>query len=162
MVGVIVDILRNLPLLLIIFFSYFGLPVMGIRVDAFQASVIAMVVFESAMIAEVVRSGINSVDPGQMEGARSNGMTYWQAMRYVILPQAFKIVIPALGNQFVNLIKNSSILAFVAGFDLMYQGDIVASNTFQTIPSYVLVGIFYLILTLPMSYSMQYLEKKTA
>ena len=110
-VGRVVDILRNLPLLLIIFFSYFGLPVMGIRVDAFQASVIAMVVFESAMIAEVVRSGINSVDPGQMEGARSNGMTYWQAMRYVILPQAFKIVIPALGNQFVNLIKNSSILA---------------------------------------------------
>ena len=95
-----------------------------------------------------------------MEGARSNGMTYWQAMRYVILPQAFRIVIPPLGNQFVNLIKNSSILAFVAGFDLMYQGDIVASNTFQTIPSYVLVGLFYLVLTLPLSYYMQYLEKK--
>ena len=87
-------------------------------------------------------------------------MTYWQAMRYVILPQAFRIVIPPLGNQFVNLIKNSSILAFVAGFDLMYQGDIVASNTFQTIPSYVLVGLFYLVLTLPLSYYMQYLEKK--
>ena len=95
-----------------------------------------------------------------MEGARSNGMTYWQAMRYVILPQAFRIVIPSLGNQFVNLIKNSSILAFVAGFDLMYQGDIVASNTFQTIPSYVLVSLFYLVLTLPLSYYMQYLEKK--
>ena len=159
-VGVIIDIIRNLPLLLIIFFSYFGLPVMGIRVDAVQASVIAMVVFESAMIAEVVRSGIMAVDPGQMEGARSNGMTYWQAMRYVILPQAFRIVIPPLGNQFVNLIKNSSILAFVAGFDLMYQGDIVASNTFQTIPSYVLVSLFYLVLTLPLSYYMQYLEKK--
>ncbi|WP_236164847.1 ABC transporter permease subunit, partial [Lactobacillus delbrueckii] len=79
-VGVIIDIIRNLPLLLIIFFSYFGLPVMGIRVDAVQASVIAMVVFESAMIAEVVRSGIMAVDPGQMEGARSNGMTYMQAM----------------------------------------------------------------------------------
>ena len=75
---------------------------MGIRVDAVQASVIAMVVFESAMIAEVVRSGIMAVDPGQMEGARSNGMTYWQAMRYVILPQAFRIVIPPLGNQLVN------------------------------------------------------------
>jgi putative glutamine transport system permease protein len=69
-------------------------------------------------------------------------------------------VIPPLGNQLVNLIKNSSILAFVAGFDLMYQGDIVASNTFQTIPSYVLVSLFYLALTLPLSYYMQYLEKK--
>ena len=95
-----------------------------------------------------------------MEGARSNGMTYWQAMRYVILPQAFRIVIPPLGNQFVNLIKNSSVLAFVAGFDLMYQGDVIASSTFQTIPTYIIVGIFYLILTLPLSYYMQSLEQK--
>src|SRR5699024_12813579 len=67
-----------------------------------------------------------SVGDGQMEGARSNGMTYTQAMRYVILPQALKIVIPPLGNQFINLIKNSSVLAFVAGFDLMYQADVIA------------------------------------
>ncbi len=112
-VGVIIDIIRNLPLLLIIFFSYFGLPVMGLRVDAFQASVIAMVVFESAMIAEIVRSGIMAVDPGQMEGARSNGMTYMQAMTHVVLPQALTKMIPALLSQFVSLIKDTSLATII-------------------------------------------------
>ena len=97
-----------------------------------------------------------------MEGARSTGMTYWQAMRYIILPQAFKIVIPPLGNQFVNLVKNSSVLAFVAGFDLMYQANSIASTTFDQINSYLVVGVLYLIVTLPLSYYMQYLEKKLA
>ena len=124
-VGVIVDILRNLPLLLIIFFSYFGLPVMGIRVDAFQASVIAMVVFESAMIAEVVRSGINSVDPGQMEGARSNGMTYVQAMVHVVMPQALTRMIPALLSQFVSLIKDTSLATIIVLPELLYHAEII-------------------------------------
>ena len=97
-----------------------------------------------------------------MEGARSNGMTYTQAMRYVILPQAMKIVIPPLGNQFVHLVKNSSVLAFVAGFDLMYQAQLIAFSTFQTIDTYIIVGLFYLILTLPLSYYMRHLEKKLA
>ena len=158
---VYVEIFRNIPLLVVTMVFYLVLPTYTpLKLTGFQAGTIGLSIYSSAFIAETVRSGIQSVGVGQMEGARSNGMTYWQAMRYVILPQAFKIVIPPLGNQFVNLIKNSSILAFVAGFDLMYQGDIVASNTFQTIPSYVLVGIFYLILTLPLSYYMQYLEKK--
>ena len=97
-----------------------------------------------------------------MEGARSNGMTYNQAMRYVILPQALKIVIPPLGNQFVNLIKNSSVLAFVAGFDLMYEADTIAFSSLETINTYIIVGVFYLILTLPLSYYMRYLEKRLA
>ena len=89
-------------------------------------------------------------------------MTYTQAMRYVILPQALKIVIPPLGNQFINLIKNSSVLAFVAGFDLMYQADVIAFSSFETINTYVVVGLFYLVLTLPLSYYMRHLEKKLA
>ena len=158
---VYVEIFRNIPLLVVTMVFYLVLPTYTpLKLTGFQAGTIGLSIYSSAFIAETVRSGIQSVGVGQMEGARSNGMTYWQAMRYVILPQAFRIVIPPLGNQFVNLIKNSSILAFVAGFDLMYQGDIVASNTFQTIPSYVLVGLFYLVLTLPLSYYMQYLEKK--
>ncbi|MSE06415.1 ABC transporter permease subunit, partial [Lactobacillus salivarius] len=115
-----------------------------------------------AFIAETVRAGIKAVGVGQMEGARANGLTYWQTMRYIILPQAFKLVIPPLGNQFINLIKNSSVLAFVAGFDLMYQGDVIASASFETINTYLVVGVFYLILTLPLSYYMRYLEKKLA
>ena len=83
-------------------------------------------------------------------------------MRYIVLPQAFKLVIPPLGNQFVNLVKNSSVLAFVAGFDLMYQANAVASQTFDTVNTYLVVGIFYLVITLPISYYMQYLERKLA
>jgi aspartate/glutamate/glutamine transport system permease protein len=137
-VGGIIDIIRNLPLLLIIFFSYFGLPVMGIRVDAVQASVIAMVVFESAMIAEVVRSGIMAVDPGQMEGARSNGMTYMQAMTHVVLPQALTKMIPALLSQFVSLIKDTSLATIIVLPELLYHAEIIYNqNTNYMIPIYL-------------------------
>lgn len=83
-------------------------------------------------------------------------------MRYIVLPQAFKIVIPPLGNQFINLVKNSSILAMVAGLDIMYQGDLIASETFNTFETYIIVGAFYLVITLPLSYLMVYLEKRWA
>ncbi|WP_251716492.1 amino acid ABC transporter permease [Lactobacillus agrestimuris] len=155
-----IEIFRNIPLLVIAMIFYLVIPQFWFKMNGFTAGTIGLTLYTSAFIAETVRSGIESVGDGQMEGARSNGMTYWQAMRYVILPQAFKIVIPPLGNQFVNLIKNSSVLAFVAGFDLMYQGDVIASSTFQTIPTYIIVGLFYLILTLPLSYYMQHLENK--
>lgn len=157
---VYIEIFRNIPLLVIAMIFYLVIPQFWVKMSGFTAGTIGLTLYTSAFISETVRSGINSVGDGQMEGARSNGMTYWQAMRYVILPQAFRIVIPPLGNQFVNLIKNSSVLAFVAGFDLMYQGDVIASSTFQTIPTYIIVGIFYLILTLPLSYYMQHLENK--
>ena len=81
-------------------------------------------------------------------------------MRYVVLPQAFKLVIPPLGNQFINLIKNSSVLAFVAGMDLMYQANMISQETFDTFGPFIIVAIFYLILTMPMSYYMRYLENK--
>ena len=155
-----IEIFRNIPLLVIAMIFYLVIPQFWFKMNGFTAGTIGLTLSTSAFIAETVRSGIESVGDGQMEGARSNGMTYWQAMRYVILPQAFRIVIPPLGNQFVNLIKNSSVLAFVAGFDLMYQGDVIASSTFQTIPTYIIVGLFYLILTLPLSYYMQHLENK--
>ncbi|WEV37440.1 amino acid ABC transporter permease [Lactobacillus sp. ESL0677] len=157
-----VEIFRNIPLLVITMFFYLVIPMYVVKINGFTAGTIGLTLYTSAFIAETVRSGIQSVAGGQMEGARSTGMTYWQAMRYIILPQAFKIVIPPLGNQFVNLVKNSSVLAFVAGFDLMYQANSIASTTFDTINSYLVVGVLYLIITLPLSYYMQHLEKKLA
>ncbi|MBT8896015.1 amino acid ABC transporter permease [Lactobacillus delbrueckii subsp. bulgaricus] len=160
-VGVIIDIIRNLPLLLIIFFSYFGLPVMGIRVDAFQASVIAMVVFESAMIAEVVRSGIMAVDPGQMEGARSNGMTYMQAMTHVVLPQALSKMIPALLSQFVSLIKDTSLATIIVLPELLYHAEIIYNqNTNYMIPMYLAVAVMYFIICFALSSFANYLSKR--
>lgn len=97
-----------------------------------------------------------------MEAARSTGLTYGQAMILIILPQAIKVVIPPLGNQFLNLVKNSSLLAMVAGGDLMYQADLISSITFKTMDTYVFIAGFYLILTIPLSFLVKYLEKRFA
>ncbi|MBL1055260.1 glutamine ABC transporter permease [Ligilactobacillus agilis] len=157
-----IEVFRNIPLLVVAMFFYIVVPQYVVKLDGFMAGTIGLTLYTSSFIAETVRAGILAVDPGQMEGARANGLTYWQAMRYIVLPQAYKIVIPPLGNQFINLIKNSSVLAFLAGFDLMYQAQTVASATFKTFSAYFIVGFFYLVLTLPLSYYMRYLEKKLA
>lgn len=150
---------RNIPLLIIVMFFYVVAPMYFYSFDGFQAGTIGLTIYTSAFIAETVRSGIQTVPNGQMEAGLSSGFSYAETMRYIVLPQAFKIVIPPLGNQFINLIKNSSILAMVAGLDLMYQGDLIASTTFNTFDTYIIVGLFYLILTLPLSYLMNYLDK---
>ncbi|MDT2827455.1 MAG: amino acid ABC transporter permease [Enterococcus viikkiensis] len=151
---------RNIPLLIIVMFFYVVAPMYFYSFDGFQAGTIGLTIYTSAFIAETVRSGIQTVPKGQTEAGLSAGFSYAETMRYIVLPQAFKIVIPPLGNQFINLIKNSSILAMVAGLDLMYQGDLIASNTFNTFDTYIIVGLFYLVLTLPLSYLMNFLDKR--
>ncbi|MCC8302789.1 amino acid ABC transporter permease [Bacillus sp. ICE1] len=155
-----VEFIRNIPLLLITFVFYFGLPNAGLRLDGFQAGTIALTIYTSAFIAEAIRAGIQTVSKGQMEAARSSGFTYSQAMRYIILPQAVKIVIPPLGNQFLNLVKNSSILGVVAGLDLMYQADLVSSSTLVVFDVYIFAALFYLIVTIPLSIGVHYLERR--
>ncbi len=157
-----IEVFRNIPLLVITMFFFVVIPMFVAKINGFTAGTIGLTIYTSAFIAETVRSGINSVDPGQMEGARANGLSWWQSMRYIVLPQAFRYVIPPLGNQFINLVKNSSVLAFVAGFDLMYQGNVIASDSLNTMSTYICIGILYLIITLPLSYWMRYLEKKLA
>lgn len=159
---VYIEIFRNIPLLVITMFFYVVFPLYVIKMNGFTAGTIGLTLYTSAFIAETVRAGIQSVDPGQMEGARANGLSFWQAMRYIVLPQAFRYVIPPLGNQFVNLVKNSSTLAFVGGFDLMYQGNVIASSSLETIAAYSTVGVLYLVITMPISYYMRYLEKRLA
>lgn len=157
---VYVEFFRNIPLLVIAMFFYIVVPMFWFQLDGFAAGTIGLTIYTSAFIAETIRAGILAVPKGQMEAARSTGLTFVEAMRHVILPQAVKIVVPPLGNQFINLVKNSSVLALVAGLDLMYQGDLIASETFNVFDTYILVALFYLVLTLPLSYLMKYLEKK--
>lgn len=157
---VYVEVVRNIPLLVITMIFYMIIPRYVMPISGFAAGTIGLTIYTSAFIAETVRAGIESVASGQMEGARSVGMTYMQAMTQIVLPQAVKVTIPPLGNQFINLVKNSSVLAFVSGFDLMYQGKLIAAATLNTFDTYFAVGIFYLILTLPLSYLMRYLEKR--
>ena len=152
-----VEFIRNIPLLIITFFFFLGLKLSGL-----YAGTLALTIYTSSFIAEAIRAGILSLPKGQMEAARSSGLTYGQAMRLVILPQAVKIVIPPLGNQFINLVKNSSILAVVAGLDLMYHGDLISSRTFVVFDVYIFVAAFYLILTIPLSFGVGYLEKRLA
>ncbi|MCP8967565.1 amino acid ABC transporter permease [Ectobacillus ponti] len=157
-----VEFIRNIPLILITFIFFIGLPVFNIRLSGFAAGTIGLSIYTAAFIAEAIRAGILSVPKGQLEAARSSGLTYSQAMYHVILPQAIKIVIPPLGNQFINLVKNSSILAVVAGTDLMYFGDLIASKTFVTFDVYIFVALFYLLLTVPLSLGVGYVERRLA
>lgn len=155
-----VQLFLNLPLLVIVLFFYIAFPMYVTSINGFTAGIIGLTIYTSAFISETVRAGIQSVPPGQMEAGLSTGFTYWESMRYIVLPQAIKIVIPPLGNQFINLVKNSSVLAMVAGLDLMYYGDLIANETFNTFETYILVALFYLIITLPLTYLMQYLERR--
>ncbi|MED3561746.1 amino acid ABC transporter permease [Bacillus xiapuensis] len=152
-----VEFIRNIPVLVIIFFTY----LVG-NFGGMVAGTIGLTIYTASFIAEAIRAGIMSVPKGQMEAARSTGLSYGQAMRMVILPQAIKIVIPPLGNQFINLVKNSSLLAVVAGGDLMYQGDLISAKTYVTFDTYVFVALFYLLLTIPLSLGVGYLEKRMA
>lgn len=157
-----VEFIRNIPLILNVFIFAFGLPSVGIRLDLFVAGTVGLTVYTAAFIAEAIRAGILAVPRGQTEAARSSGLTYLQTMGYVILPQAIKIVIPPIGNQFINLVKNSSILGVIAGLDLMYFADLISSDTFVTFDVYIFVAMFYLVLTIPLSFGVRYLERRLA
>ncbi|CAH0416720.1 amino acid ABC transporter permease [Periweissella fabaria] len=145
-VGFIVDILRNLPLLLIIFFTYFGLPNFGIRLNIMTSAIAALTVFEAAMIAEIVRSGIISVPIGQTEGARANGLTGAQTMWHIILPQAYKRMIPPLVSQLISLIKDTSLATIIVLPELTYHAQIIyGQNNSYMIPMFLAIAVMYFI-----------------
>ncbi|MCR8846227.1 amino acid ABC transporter permease [Paenibacillus sp. SC116] len=155
-----VEFIRNIPLLLVVAIFYHGLAFLGL--SGFVAGGIGLTIYTAAYIADAIRAGIQSIPKGQIEAARCSGLSYLQAMRFIVLPQAIKIVIPPLGNQFLNLIKNSAILGVYAGADLMYFGDQINSDTFDTFNVYLLVGLFYLLLTIPTSFAVRALERRMA
>lgn len=158
--NIYVEFFRNIPLLIIVMFFYVVIPMYWLNISGFWAGTIGLTIYTSSFIADNVRAGILTVPNGQMEAGLSQGMKRNQVMRYVILPQAIRIILPPLGNQFINLVKNSSILAMVAGLDLMYYGDFVAMETFNTFDTYILVGLIYLVITLPLTYFTRRLETK--
>ncbi|GIN63654.1 glutamine ABC transporter permease [Robertmurraya siralis] len=150
-----VEFIRNIPLLLIVFVFFYGF-----KFGGFTAGTLGLIIYTAAFIAEAIRAGILSIPKGQTEAARSSGLTYIQTMRYVILPQAIKVVIPPLGNQSLNLVKNSSILGVVAGLDLMYYADLVSLHTYVVFSVYIIVALFYLAITIPLSFLVEYLERR--
>ncbi|SHN68253.1 amino acid ABC transporter permease [Desulfitobacterium chlororespirans] len=159
-----IDFFRGTPLLVQLLMVYFALPqLLNFQVpDNYQfiAAITAMGLNSGAYIAEIFRAGIQSIDKGQGEAARSLGMTQGQAMRHVILPQAFKRVIPPLGNEFIALLKDSSLVSFIALQDLMYSGKLIVSRTYQPFVIYLEVALFYLAMTLLLSRFVNYTERR--
>lgn len=156
-----IELIRGTPLLVQIFIFYFFIGTV-LDLDRFTAGVAALAVFTGAYIAEIVRSGIQSINPGQMEAARSLGMNYVQAMIYVILPQAFKRTLPPLAGQFINLIKDSSLVSVISITDLTKAGREVVSSTFAPFEVWFAVALLYLVLTGALSWAIQKLEKRLA
>lgn len=149
-----------IPLLLFVFFFYVGLPALGIPMSGFMAGTIGLCIYTGALMGEVIRNGIQSIARGQLEVALATGLTYIQAMKYVLLPQYVKNILPNLGNQIINLIKHSSILGVVAGADLMYHANLIYAKPFDLSSTYIIVAIFYLLLTIPLNLFVGYLERR--
>lgn len=146
-----VELIQNTPLVVQVFFLYNGLPYLKIVLPVFAVGVIGIGVYHGAYVSEVVRAGIEAIAKGQKEAAYSQGFGYWGAMRHVILPQATRMMLPPLTNQAIFLVKNTSVLAMVAGGDLMYRADSWASESLYYGPAYVVTGLLYLAICLPLS-----------
>ena len=123
--------------------------------------IIALVVAYSAFLSEIFRAGIESIDRGQMEAARSLGMGYWKAMRYVILPQAVRNVLPALGNDFIAMLKDSSLVSVLGVQDISGLGRVYAASSFRTFETYNVMTFLYLCMTLLLSMAVRWLERRT-
>jgi His/Glu/Gln/Arg/opine family amino acid ABC transporter permease subunit len=139
--------IRGTPLLVQILIIYAGLPQLGINMNAFVSGVLALGINAGAYIAEIVRAGILSIDPGQMEAAESLGMRYGLAMRRIIFPQAYRRLLPPLVNEFVALLKDSSLVSTMALTELLRVGQQVSAATFKPMQTYITVGLFYLMMT---------------
>lgn len=155
-----VEFFRNTPLLVQMFIWFYGLPSVGISLPPFLAAVVALGIYTSAFVAEVVRAGIQAIQRGQVDASRSLGMTYLQTMRFVVLPQAFATTVPPLGNLAIALAKNTSIASTIAVADLLYQGEVLNAATFKTYEFFAAVAVLYLVLTIPMSLGVNFLERR--
>ena len=159
--AVYVDFLRGTPLLVQIFLIYFALPVLlGNRVDPFIAAITACGINSGAYIAEIFRAGIQAIDDGQMEAGRSLGMTWWQTMWYIIIPQSFRNIVPPLGNEFIALLKDSSLVSVIGFEELTRRGQLIIARTYGSLEIWICVAIIYLIMTLTISRFVAFLEKR--
>ncbi|WP_026137286.1 ABC transporter permease subunit [Candidatus Caldatribacterium saccharofermentans] len=158
--GAYIELVRGTPLLVQIFLVYFGLPALGLNLDPFVAGVIAMGINSGAYVGEIVRGGIESIARGQMEAALSLGMTWHQAMYYVILPQAFVRILPPLGNEFIALLKDSSLVSTIAIAELTRTGQIIITRTFKSFEIWSGVALFYFIMTYLISRIVRFSEER--
>ncbi len=155
-----VEFFQNTPLVVQVFFYSFGLPMIGIRIPELMVGVAGVGLYHGAYIAEVIRSGIEAIPKGQVEAAEAQGFRYLQIMNYVVLPQTLKIILPPLTNQAMNLVKNTSVLAMIAGMDIMYFAKSWAGNNGFFYQGYLSAGLLYFIICFPLARLTAVLEQR--
>jgi polar amino acid transport system permease protein len=148
--GVYVELIRGIPLLVQLIFIYFALGRL-FRIEGMIAAVIALSICYGAYMGEIFRAGIQSIHKGQMEAALALGLTRGQAMRMIILPQAMKVILPAIGNEFIAMLKDSSLVSVIALRDILRRGREYVSRTFLSLETYAMVALVYLVFTLVLS-----------
>lgn len=160
--SIYINFIRGIPLLVIIFFIYFGLPMLfpNLSISAFVAAVIALSVFAAAYIAEIVRGSINAISKGQNEAADALGLNYWLKYRYIIIPQAMKIVVPPGIGFLIGLVKQSSLVSVIGFIELTRAGGVVSNLTSDPITTYLVVALFYFVICFGISLFGRQYEKK--
>ncbi|MCW3475274.1 amino acid ABC transporter permease [Limobrevibacterium gyesilva] len=155
-----IEAIRGTPLLLQLIYIYYVLPEIGIRLNSFVAGVIALTLNYSAYLSEVYRGGIQAISKGQHDAAAALGMTSGLAMRRIILPQAVRIVIPALGNYFIALFKDTALCSVISIQEVVFTAQIIAARNFQYFTLYTIVGIMYFTVSFPAARLVGYLERR--
>lgn len=155
-----VDFVRGTPLLIQIFLVYFALPGLGINLSEFWAGVVALSLNAAGFIGEIVRAGINSIERGQAEAARSIGMTGRQILIHILLPQSLRPIVPPLTNELVNLIKGSALLSVISVYELTRAGQAIISTHFVPFEIYFLIALYYYVVVSAIAYLSRLLEKR--
>jgi polar amino acid transport system permease protein len=159
LIGAYVEIIRNTPFLVQIFLIFFGLPQLGLRLDANEGALIAMVLNGSAYTIEIVRAGIENIGHGQIEAGRALGLRPLVVFRLIVLPQALRVVVPPLGSQFTLLMLNSSIVSAIAADDLTAAAQDIAGRTFRSFEAYIVVLVIYFVLSMLFSAAFAGIER---
>lgn len=155
------EVFKNVPLLAIIFLTYFGLPSAGIELSIFQAGAASLIVFYAAYLSEIFRAAISGVHGGQQEAAQALGLGRLTTFSHVILPQALRIALPGTNTMLVDLLKSTSLLVTISAAELMSEGQLIASQTFRALEVYGVIAVIYFALCYPLSQLLLWLERKT-
>ncbi|WP_273796544.1 amino acid ABC transporter permease [Bacillus sp. AGSP2] len=161
LIAVLVETIRNLPLLLIIFFTFFALPEIGIKLEITAAAITALTIFESAMLSEIIRSGLKSIDKGQIEAARSSGLSCTQTLFFIVMPQALRRMVPPIVSQFISLLKDTSLAVVIALPELIHNAQIIngqSADGSYFFPIFLLAALMYFAVNYSLSLAARRLE----
>ncbi|WP_310582385.1 amino acid ABC transporter permease [Deinococcus sp.] len=155
-----VELVRGIPLIVLLSVVYYGLPALGVTLGGFPSAVLALGLYSAAYTSEIVRGGLSSVSTGQLEAARSLGLSRLQSLRFVVLPQAWRVALPALGNEFVSLILGSSLASAVTLQELFAAGKYITNATYRQFEVYAVLALVYFLLTFTLTRLLRLLERR--